>query len=335
MRPHPLLLSILAVLPGCTETFVTDGCFDVEENTTTCPDAKSVSLDDLYLRNECGSDLEIAEMKSKGPGVLTTAPLSEGPICCYQVEVIDHEPGEECIIGRPYLEQGKAQLAPLGLNTSPLSTSPTSTHRLEARANAWALAGAAEHASVAAFNRLSLQLLALGAPLALLNAVQRAAMEEVQHAQACFELATKFGASDVSVGAFPFAGTIDPNVDLVDLAYAAVREGCLAETLGACVVSNVADMVPDEHVRTVLQQLAREESEHAVLSFRIVTWAVQVGGTPVREAVTRALHEPWPQLDVTELAFRTGLDTQTLTRATHDAYRRVLEPATRALLRSC
>lgn len=338
MRAHPLLISILAVL-GCTETFVTDGCLSVEEGTTTCPDARSVSVDDLYLVNECG-DLELVEIQGKGPGKRTEDPWTQSPICCYPVEVIDHSPDEKCVIGRPYLEHGHAQLAPLALSRAPLKSPPhnlaaQSTPSSEARAHAWALAGAAEHASVAAFNRLSLQLLALGAPLPLLNAVQRAAMEEVEHAQSCFELASNLSGNEVSVGAFPFGGAIDPDVDLAELAYAAVREGCLSETLGAYVVSSVADVVPDEHVRAVLQRLAREESEHAVLSFRVVTWALRTGGDPVRDAIRRALREAWPRLDVNELALRTGLDLATLERATHDAYRRVLKPATRALLGTC
>lgn len=330
MRPHPLLLSILAVLPGCGETFVTNGCVAVPEDTKTCPAADSVSLDDVFLTEEC--DVEILEVQGKGELRASAGLGPNGPVCCYPVEVHDDDPNAQCVIGRPYVEHDAAKLAHVDVHRR-ASDAVESQQNLRARA--WALAGAAEHASVAAFNRLSLQLLALGAPIDLVGDVQLAALQEVQHARSCFDLAKALGANGLSLGKFPFAAAVDPNVDLAELAYAAVREGCLAETLGATVVASVADEVADEQMKHVLQQLAREESEHAVLSFRIVAWALRSGGQHVRDAVTKALAEPWPKLDTAELAVRTGVALSVIERATADAYRRVLVPANRALSASC
>jgi hypothetical protein len=327
MRAHPLLLSILAVLPGCSETFVTDGCVFVEEDAKTCPAPKDVSLDDLHFPDECRSEVEIVEIKGGGELRDGAGKGRIGPACCYPVEVIDNEPNSDCIPGRPYFDQGQAQLAPVTVRTSMATAT--------AQAQAWALAGAAEHASVAAFNRLSLQLLALGAPVELLGAVQQAALDEVYHAQACFKLATEMGGEEVVVGAFPFAGPIDPHVNLAELAYAAVREGCLAETLGAAVLASATELVADERLQSVLKRLSQEEAEHAVLSFRIVAWAVQTGGQEVRDAVVKALNEPWPRLDVSELALRTGVERSVIEHATLQAYNRVLRPAATALRSSC
>lgn len=321
MRAHPLLLSILAVLPGCeSESFIAEACISVEEGAMTCPAPKAVSPDELSFLDLCSSEVEIIEVRG---GELKTYGGMPGPACCYQVEVIDEEPNSECVPGRPYFEGNRIQLAPVLASRHPSDEA--------ACANAWALAGAAEHASVAAFNRLSLQMLALGAPLELLRGVQSAALDEVQHAEACLKLAQHFGASDVTLGKFPFAAPIDPEVNLPELAYAAVREGCLAETLGASVVASLAQLATDPCLQPVLRQLAEDESEHAVLSFRIVAWAMSVGGSEVRDAVLAALAEPWPRLDTTELALRTGVPQSIVDRMALDAYRRVLEPATRAL----
>lgn len=328
MRPHPLLLAILAALPACSETFDTRGCLAVTEDVTMCPAPDKIRIEDLFLPDACGTDLEISEVK--GAGKLNESAGQVGTrACCYPVEVIDHDPGAKCMIGRPYLEGDDARSVAVRL------TSPNNGDVNAKRAAcglAWSMAGAGEHASVAAFNRLSLQLLALGAPLDLLTAVQSAALDEAHHARLCWDVARSLTGAPVEHGAFPFDSAIDPHTNLADLAYAAVREGCLAETLGACVADQVARLSPDAELGGVLARLASDELGHSVLSFRIVSWALQTGGADVRAAVRRALEEPWPRLDTRELAIRSGVECETIELAVQDALARVLRPAGRALL---
>lgn len=329
MRPHPLLLAILAALPACGETFESRGCLAVAEDVNMCPAPDKVSIHDLFLADKCGTDLEITEVKGAG-----TLDESVGQVgiraCCYPVEGIDHEPGEECIIGRPYVENDGCRSVTAALATS--GAASTADDRRAERAYAWLKAGEGEHASVAAFNRLSLQLLALGAPLELLSAVQSAALDEANHARLCWNLAQSLADAPVTHGAFPFHAVVDPQTSLADLAYAAVREGCLAETLGACVADSIAKQSPDADAGRVLAQLAGDELGHAVLSFRIVSWAMQAGGSDVRAAVQRALDEAWPRLDTRELALRSGVDRESIEIAAQDALSRVLRPAARALM---
>lgn len=332
LRPHPLLLAILAVLPGCSETFDTEGCISIDEDTKTCPAPSKVPLDDVFLTEVCGDDIELVKLKSDGKR-RESAGVTIGPVCCYTVEVVDHNPGADCVIGRPFFEGERTKVAPIALAAAPIDAPSSSIAGSDARAAAWARAGAAEHASVAAFSRLSLQLLRLGAPLELLEGVQTAALEEVQHAKACWNLAEQLCGQAIQVGEFPFGSAVDVNTTLADLAYAAVREGCLAETLGACVVQAVAPLAADD-ARTALGRLGDDEARHAVLSFRIVSWALQVGGPDVERAVRSALAEPWPTLDTAELAVRAGVSQPTIARAEQMARRQVLEPATRALVSS-
>lgn len=335
MRPHPLLLAILAALPGCAETMIVDGCVSVPEDMTSCAPPNEVSTDDLFFPSHCRSEFEIVEVTGEGKRVAQSA-ATGAPACCYPVEVIDEDPSSQCVPGRPYFDGGVARSTEVHLE--PLTSAIDDAHdcasmtRELARAKAWAAAGAAEHASVAAFNRLSLQLMALGAPLELIRDVQRAALDEVHHAETCWGFAARLSDSTVTLGSFPFAGAIDPNVELSKLAYDAVREGCLAETLGAAVLHDAARLCTDESTREVLQRLANEEMQHAVLSFRIVAWALAAGGQSVRAAVEDALEKPWPGIDLDELSLRSQVERSALVRAHADVVQRVLRPATAALI---
>jgi hypothetical protein len=85
-------------------------------------------------------------------------------------------------------------------------------------------------------------------------------------------------------------------------------------------------------VREALRRIADEEATHAVLSFRIVAWALGTGGPDVQAAVRSALAEPWPKLDLTELAVRAGVDEVELRAAARAGVTEVLEPAVARLL---
>ena len=293
-----------------------------------------MSTKSLSLPGKCGDDLEIDSVN--GDGTLTTV-TNEGGVeskaCCYPVTVIDHNTNEECAVGRPYFENGAQRTATLRMALRDAARGAGDDTSLDARrAMAWAKAGADEHASVASFARLALSLMALGAPTELLAGVQRAALDEVRHAEACWKLARHFGADDVTPGAFPFAGPVEVRVTLAELAYAATREGCLGETLGAHLVARAAALTPKPEVRRALEAIAAEEADHAVLSFRIVAWALAVGGSETRAAVERALALPWPEANLDELALRTNVDLVALRAASAEGVSEVLRPATSALM---
>jgi hypothetical protein len=93
-----------------------------------------------------------------------------------------------------------------------------------------------------------------------------------------------------------------------------------------------ARLAPENCVREALREIADEEATHAVLSFRIVAWALGVGGTDVRAAVRAALAEAWPKLDVAELALRAGVDEAELRAAARTGVTGVVEPAVERLL---
>jgi hypothetical protein len=319
-------LSILSALSGCSETFEDKGCFEVSADATSCPSKDELEPNDLSLPGKCGDDLEITEILGGGKvETITGQDGTETPMCCYPVEVTDSDPGAECQVGRPFTEGGRSLVAPL------LADGPVVAPESE-RAEAWAKAGAAEHASVAAFARLALELLSHGAPSELLTGVHQAALDEIRHAELCFSLAERFGSARVRPGAFPFTGAPVGSGSLAAFAAAALREGCLGETLGAHVTEVAAALAPESEIREALASIAAEEATHAVLSFRIVAWALAAGGPHVRAAVLAALDRPWPRLDVNELALRSNVDVEALSAAAERGVREVLEPAVARLM---
>jgi hypothetical protein len=321
----PLLLSILAALSACSKSYHDRGCMNVPAERTTCTPGKDVKPEQLFLPGQCGDDLEIEDIDSDGTleTVMTETGMTQ-QMCCYTVMVTDSNTMSQCSVGRPYRD-GCGTLRARVRSSSPGAGATQ-------RAAAWERAGADEHASVAAFSRLSLQLMAHGAPSELLLGVHRAALEEVGHAERCWAMARHFGARSVGAAEFPFAGPVAVRVTLAALAADAVREGCLGETLGAHLAAVAAELAPEPEVRAELLAIASEEAEHAVLSFRIVAWALAAGGADVRAAVRAAFEAPWPRADVGELALRANVDVAFLERAAAEGVTDVLEPARDQLL---
>jgi hypothetical protein len=221
-------------------------------------------------------------------------PFEEPGQCCYHVYQ------DFCGVGRPFLSDGRPLAAeartggPGGAWTAqrvtPCLDSLTGDER-EALAAAWARDGLLEHASVASFARFSLDLLAVGAPADLLEAAHAAALDEVRHARLCFALASAYRGAPVEPGPFPCGETVRVESSLTALAVAAVHEGCIGETISAILAAEQLARATDPAVRDVLATIAQDEARHAELAFRAVSWAIRVGGEPVRAAVAAAFDQ--------------------------------------------
>ncbi|HEY0985929.1 MAG TPA: hypothetical protein VGD80_02715, partial [Kofleriaceae bacterium] len=126
-----------------------------------------------------------------------------------------------------------------------------------------------EHASVPAFARLSWLLAAGGAPAELLEAVHRAALEEIDHARRCFALAAGYGGRAHTAEPMPdlLVGGLELRGDLwVHLAVESLRDGCLLEDYNADIAAACSAVCRDGAAAGVLGQIAREERSHAELS---------------------------------------------------------------------
>jgi hypothetical protein len=217
-----------------------------------------------------------------------------------------------CAIGRPFLVDGEARLAPavrrddwrgaMAPNLSSLD--PKARARLR---DAWVWIGRMEHASVGAFARFALQLLAVGAPPDLVLAAQSAMRDETIHARIAFGLASAYGGDDVGPGPLAMDGCLD-GVDLAELAATAFVEGCAGETLAAIEAREALEHTADPAVRAALGRIAEDETAHAELAWRTVAWAIGVGGAPVRRRIEALLGD----LDAELRAPRAGEDGESL-----------------------
>ncbi len=167
---------------------------------------------------------------------------------------------------------------------------------MDERARFWLEGAAAEHASVAEFARLSLVLMAHGAPAELVAETHRAALDEIMHAETCFAIAGKI------TGKVHTPGDVDvtrasTNASIEALARCTLRDGCLGETAAAMELEALANETDDEDVAIAIAGMARDERRHAELAWRILELAI-----------AKDAHAAWRALDEEELFTRTPLE---------------------------
>ncbi len=125
-----------------------------------------------------------------------------------------------------------------------------------------------EAASVGAFDILAAELRAHGAPESLERAARRAAADEVRHARVTGALARAYGGE-------PRTPHVDraPVRHLAAIAMENAVEGCVRETFGALVAAWQAERAADPRVRDAMRGIARDETRHAALGWRVAAWA--------------------------------------------------------------
>ncbi|HMI89860.1 MAG TPA: hypothetical protein VK509_00790 [Polyangiales bacterium] len=125
-----------------------------------------------------------------------------------------------------------------------------------------------EHASIAAFEVLALELAAYGAPDELIAWARRSASDEVRHTATTRELARRFGVNptEAEVASRPLRS-------LEAIAIENAREGCVRECFGAALGSYQAQSAGDPAVAAAMAQIAEDETRHAALAFAVDAWA--------------------------------------------------------------
>ncbi len=173
---------------------------------------------------------------------------------------------------------------------APIDVDPPSR---KAVAMQWRENAKTEHASVAAFARLTLDLMGLGAPADLLAAAQRDALDEIRHAQICLSLASAIDAQPHEPAPFsdvhPPARLWRPRIlALAELAAHSLVDGALHEGFSARIVARLARVAGPKPIRDALAVIASDEGRHSAHGWRVVDWCVRQGGEPVLRAVEGA-----------------------------------------------
>lgn len=211
-----------------------------------------------------------------------------GSSCCYTV---DYQEYGVCI-GRPFTVAGAPRLAPRAAREDWSRGDLPRCEGLDDRArralaDAWEADARAEHASVASFARLALELLSVGAPAELVLGAQRAMGDEIRHAEVSFALAGAYGGAQVGPGPLPMDGALGRS-SLAEIAAAAVTEGCIGETIAALLANEARAGATDPKVRAALSGIALDEADHAAFAWQLVAWAFRGGDPEVRAAIGRA-----------------------------------------------
>jgi hypothetical protein len=228
----------------------------------------------------------------------------------FVVLVISTSSQSQAVPGRALRIRKRIVKAPLARADSWRATLPTvpdvdalSPDARAAIATGWTDAARGEHASVPAFSRLSLTLMAMGAPSDLVEAAHRAALDEIEHTKLAFALAAAYAGAEVAPGALEELMTA-PAVtagSLPDLAEESLVDGCLLEGIAAEAARAASARATDPVIRAALATIASDEAAHAELAWGVVTWCCEEGGVDLRGRLLTVIHRaalPAPPLDV-------------------------------------
>ncbi|KIG14318.1 putative lipoprotein [Enhygromyxa salina] len=162
-----------------------------------------------------------------------------------------------------------------------------------------------EHAAIAAFERATLELMAMAAPPSLLGEVQAAASDEVEHAMHCFGLAARFSGLAREPGPL---GSLEPRVrglaaladhdpdgaevgaDWIRLAIDTFVEGCVGETIATLIARRAQRHCQDPAILTLLERIVDDEGRHAGLAWQTIQWITEASGKH-SDAVLEALSQ--------------------------------------------
>jgi len=194
--------------------------------------------------------------------------------------------------GRQLRRLGKVLLPPIVPGSSWANTKVTVTSDQpipNGLAEQWRQNGRSEHASVAAFARVTLDLMALGAPPRLLADANADAIDEIRHTELCFSLARSLDGKSEDPGPFPEASRVRPGpasrvMGLSALAVHSLIDGALHEGVSARVVAKLAKRCEVPAIRGVLKERSRPTK--GVMP--------HTAGTSSSGA-TRSAEIPWPR----------------------------------------
>ena len=123
------------------------------------------------------------------------------------------------------------------------------------------------------FAALSEGMRAAGAPATLVDLAARASADEIRHAAHCADiLRARHAEVPPPESRLLFFGPRDLRPEQ-RLTYEVVAQSCISETESMATLVTLLEAAEDAHLRTVLQELARDEVQHARLGWAYLSWA--------------------------------------------------------------
>ncbi len=226
----------------------------------------------------------------------TSAKRKDDPtMCCYvsfngcQRRSYNRHGNGRVMIGRPLRASDGSWITSTAIASSAWREEKNVASEVDdVRAEFWANGGRLEHASVAEFSRVALALLALGAPPDLIAEAHCAALDEIDHAKTCFELASRFAGRDIGPGALDVSRA-SSDISIASLVRDALHDGCLGESAAALELYEMARAETDDAIAHAIDKMAVDEERHASLAWRIVDFAMSRDAVATRLAIEKFL----------------------------------------------
>lgn len=156
-----------------------------------------------------------------------------------------------------------------------------------ALAELWLRDAEAEYASVPAFGQVAWQLAALGSPASLLARANRGALDEIDHAERCYALASAYAGRALGpapmrrlsrgMGKLPRSRAKALSV----VAGEALVGGAFLESYNAALAHAWLEDATEAASREALTRMAVDEASHAELAWDIIAFCIDSGGEPV------------------------------------------------------
>lgn len=162
--------------------------------------------------------------------------------------------------GRPLIVEGVSETAALLPSPPPVSALVESLSE----------AARAEHASVATFARTLCELMALGAPVELLERTQAALADELRHTELTLRQLERLGAPPLTFGPLPAA--LAPLARPLAAFLADVQAGARFEQAATDEARQEAARATDPQLRAFYETIAADEARHAQLALDTVRW---------------------------------------------------------------
>jgi hypothetical protein len=150
----------------------------------------------------------------------------------------------------------------------------------------WTEVALMEHASIAAFARFTMDLLAFGAPPELLMDAQQALADETIHAKDAFALASAYIGRSVGPGRLSSASRSEEERDVI---LTTIVEGCIGESIAAVEAREALAGATDPAVVAALSRVAEDEARHAELAFRFIQFVLAGSDRVLAATTARAL----------------------------------------------